>query len=443
MIPRPWSSFTTTCLRSVALMLAIGVAPAGVSAQDLSWSGFATAGHAHTVGLAGRYLRWIDNDGSFNTQSVLAGQVVATLSPQWSATVQLKAAPSDRSDSRWRLEPSWAFVAWRPRDEWLLRAGRMRTPLYLHSESLDVGESHDMARLPVEMYSIVPTNEFDGVSAIYSRPAPGAADAEISLESYAGRIDTTARFWLRDGVPGVTPAGAWFTQGEVRMFGLVGSWRSRGSTWRLGITDARTHAGPTGQVPRSVPFVAIGPGLGYYKVNDALPGPPLDTVSSLRNIITTFGAEQELGDGWRLAVELARNKQLRTELGSDTTGGYVAVFKQLERFTPYASWGRLISGQRQMQNYRQLKAVRLPDTIPGAAFINASQRFAAETIYATEQRTLALGSSWALPTGGKVKLEWARVNVGEVSRLIDTPPDSAGLRQARFDTWSFNYSLAF
>ena len=74
-----------------------------------------------------------------------------------------------------------------------LRAGRMRLPLYMYSESLDVGVAQDMARLPMEMYSIIPSNEYNGVSIGHTRATSLLPDGELAIEAYGGRIGTTAR----------------------------------------------------------------------------------------------------------------------------------------------------------------------------------------------------------------------------------------------------------
>ena len=424
-------------------VLALWAAALPAAALDLSWSGFATLGYARSGDAPGRYLRWIDADGTFNTESVLAGQLDARLSPQWSATVQLKAAPSEESDSRWALRPAWAFVAWRPNDEWLLRAGRMRVPLYLNSESLDIGVAHDMARLPVEMYSIVPSNDFNGLAGAYSRPTAWLADGELAVEAYAGRIGSTVRFWHRDGLPPQVPAGADFRKVDVQVFGLVATLRSPRTTLRLGLHDARTEQADGKGTPVAYPFVPIAPGLGYYRVDEALPGPPIATVGRIRNIVTTLGAEHRFGEGWRMSAELARGKQQRTELGSDTLGGYVAVFKEIDRFTPYASYGRLKTGATHMDSYRRLSSSQLPPFVPGAAQINAAQRLAAESIYVANQDTWALGTAWRTPLGGTLKLEHARTRIGEVTRLVDTPAGQPTPQHQSFGTWTVNYSLAF
>lgn len=341
----------------LAAALVLGGAALPACALDLSWSGFATLGYAHSSGVPGRYLRWIDDGGTFKSETVAALQLDARVTPELSATLQLRAAPSDRSDSRWQLKPSWGFVAWRPNDEWLLRAGRMRVPLYLHSESLDIGVGHDMARLPVEMYSIAPSNDFDGAFVTYSRPVSWLEQGELSIEAYHGNFKPYARLWRRDGLPPQLPAGAEFRKIDVQLGGGVATLRNPHTTLRLALVVASAAQVDGTPLPASLPFVQIAPRLGYYRVNEALPGPPIPSVGRLRNVITTLGAEHRFDGGWRVAAELARGKQHRTELGSDTLGGYLAVFKDIDRFTPYASWGRLSTNSRQMDIYRKLMAV--------------------------------------------------------------------------------------
>lgn len=425
------------------VLLAGLVASSPARAQDIAWSGFATLGYARSDDAPGRYLRWIDDDGTFNADSLAALQADWRIHPRWSATVQLKASPSEKSDRQWQLRPAWAFLAWRPDDAWLVRGGRMRLPLYLYSESLDVGVAQDMARLPVEMYSIIPSNEYDGISIGHSRPTGLLPDGELALEAYGGRIGTTARFWLRDGAPPQVPAGERYVSVNVATFGLITTLRNPRTTLRLGVHVARTARLGDERTPVDYPFVAVGPGLGFYKVDDALPGPPIDTVARIRNVITTLGAEQQLGGGWRVAAELARNQQFRTRLGSNTLGGYVTVFREMGAFTPYASVGRLRTMDPQMQRYRQLIGTQLPPVLPGAAQINAGQRIAAESIYIANQTSWALGMAWHAPWGGSLKLEHASTRIGETTRLVDTPAGQPTPERQRFGTWRLSYSVAY
>lgn len=426
-----------------AALMAV-TAQSATAAVDYSLSGYATLGWSRTSGLdAGRYMRFIDEDGTLKSGSVLAGQLDVRLTPALSAALQVKLAPDIKSDHGTRLSTAWAFLAWRPNNDWLLRAGRMRVPLYLHSESLDVGVAYDMARLPVEMYSVVPSNEFDGLSAAYTRPVAWLGGSELSVDAYGGSIKTAARFWYRDGAPPMVPAGAGFRDVDVQLLGAVLSLRSDSTTLRLSVNQARTKPTDGSLLPVRLPFVQIAPGLGYYRISEALPGPPIPTVDRLKNLVVTAGVDHEFRSGWRVLAEVARNRQFDTEAGANTTGGYIALSRQLGNFIPYASYGVLRTNETQLDLYRRLLAVQLPGFIPGAAQINASQRVFAEAIYVAEQSTFALGTAWQAPWGGKFKFEWARTNVGEVTRLLDTPAGQEPLRDAGFSTWTVSYSLAF
>lgn len=422
--------------------LAAGLQLTGLPAQavDLSWSGFGTLGYAQT-NRPYTYQRFLRDEGSFERDTVLGGQVDAQFTPQWSATVQVTLAPSVRNDKGWSFEPTWAFVAWRPEDDWLLRVGRLRLPFYLHSESLDVGQTHDMVRLPTEMYSIVPTNFYDGLS-LTKTWAHGDA-GEVSLDLYHGQANSTARLWNRDGLPPVLPAGANFVGIKARSTGLVLTWREPNLTLRAGAHYTRARPANGQPWVTSPPYVTLAPGLGYYQVDAALPGPGVSTVSAFHNTILTLGAEHTFGDGWTVAGELARNIQHDIELGSDTLGGYLMVSRRVGHFTPYTSVSALRSPKGAREWVDRLTNQPLPAFIPGADMINAAQRAAAEGTYTTDQRSFAVGSSYNLTPSSKLKAEWMRTRVGLVSRMVDTPAGSPTIRDTHIDVLSINYNFVF
>lgn len=416
---------------------ALPVAPA--AAQEFTVSGFGTAGYA----ISNRpynYQRSVNETGTFDRDSVFGLQGDLRLNPQWSATVQMKAAQSIAKDGRWDLIPAWAFVAWRPADDWLLRAGKLRLPLYLHSEALDVGVAYDVARLPDEMYSIAPTNDFNGLTVNKSW---FVGDNDLSLDTFAGGVTLKARYWTRDGWPPVVEAGAQFVEVRTRVQGAVLSFRNATGIWRAGVHRAQVNQTNGNEIPVRFPFVNLGNGLGYYKVDGAMPGPPIESTRSITNYVITLGVEQEFAPGWRVAAEFARDIQRKTEVASDTTGGYVALFHSIGRATPYLSYGVLRSGGSQTDWYRRLTENPLPSYLPGATQINAAQRLQAESIWALDQRTVAIGSSYGIDDHQKLKLEWARTHVGRVSRLVDAMPGRPVPHDTHIDVFSASYNFSF
>lgn len=427
--------------RLLPLLLALGTA--SVLAQDLSVSGFGTLGWAQS-NRDFRYQRFVDDGGSARRDTLIGLQGDLRMTPQWSATLQLKLASSLHSDTRWDLKPAWAFVAWRPGDDWLLRAGRMRVPLYLHSESLDVGVSYDLARLPAEMYSIVPSSDFNGASLTRTWSLDGG---DLSLDTYAGRIGTTACFWLRDGLPPVQPAGARFEDVSVASRGLVLTWRAVDATWRLGLHRTRTTRDNGKTLPVRYPFVDLQipgmPGVGYYQLDDSMGPLQVEQSEGVSNTVMTAGFDTPLAPGWRLSGEYARMRQSGSELGSESDGGYLALMHNVGRLTPYVSVSRIRSSDTVLGWNRRLSTTTLPAFVPGAARINGAMQMAAETGYAIDQRSWALGASYAIDGRQKLKLEYQRSHIGQVSRLVDSPPGQAPVSDSALGVWTLNYSFSF
>lgn len=414
-------------------------ATCAASAQDFSWSAYGTVGYARS-NRDYHYLRHIDKEGTFATDTLLGAQGDVRFTPQWSATVQLKLAQSLKADDSWSLTPAWAFLAWRPADDWLVRAGKMRVPAYLYSESMQNGVTYDMARLPVEMYGLVPSTDFVGLSAAKTW---NIGARELTAEAYHGSIDTTVRAWLRDGAPPFSEAGANFLGVRVTSTGLVLSLRSPEGLLRAGFHQTRLKPKNGMRFPSYYPFVQIAPGVGYYQVNDALPGPGVPGTEHIHNTVYTLGVDHEILPGWRVAAEFERTIQRDTQVGIDGRGGYVALFHSIGRFTPYASWARMKSSEGVLDwNYR-LQNTLLPPIVPGAAQINAAMRVASEYGYAIDQTTLALGTSFSIDAHQKLKAEWAVTRIGRASRFVDVAPGTQSPRNTSIGVFSINYNFSF
>jgi hypothetical protein len=174
-----------------------------------------------------------------------------------------------------------------------------------------------------------------------------------------------------------------------------------------------------------------------------MPGPGAPAVDGLHNTIWTVGLEQSIAPGWRIAAEFARNVQSDTEVGSDSRGGYVALLHPIGKATPYVSWGRLRSSEGTIGWNERLTQNPLPPYIPGADQLNAAQRVAGESGYAVDQTSTALGASYAIDAGQKIKFEWLHTRIGRVSRFVDTPAGQETPRHTTIETFSVNYNFSF
>ena len=430
-------------LPTLALAAAAAGAVLPAAAQELSWSTYGTLAYARSD-RDFHYLRSIDRSGSASRDTVLGLQGDLRLSPQWAATAQLKLEPSSKADARWALKPAWAFLAWRPDDDWMLRAGRLRLPIYLHSEAMDVGQSHDMARLPAELYTVVPVPDYEGGNVSRGWVLDGGGtERELTVEAFGGRARSTARFWLRDGLPPQLPAGAVFWPVRVQLGGLAVTLRQPDLLLRSSLTRTALHRTDGQGMAVDYPYVALAPGLGYYQVSDALPGPGVVSRARIHNTLFSIGAEWSLGQGWRVTGEFVRDVQHDTVFGADATAGYLALFRQLDRLTPYVSVARRSSRQAGFDWHQRLLANPLPASVPGAATINAAQRVAAETHWLTDQASVALGAAYALTPAVKLKAEWLHTRIGQLSQLVDTPPGAQTPGRTCVNVWSVNLNYAF
>ncbi len=420
---------------ALALVWALTSA-ASVAAEGLALSGFGTLGWARSD-RPYAYQRFVDDGGSWSRDTRFGLQADWSLPNAFSLTLQGRLAPSLSKESAWDLTSTWAFIGWRPTNEWLLRAGKLRVPLYMHSEVLDVNHALPVARLPVEVYSVSPSDDFWGLYVTHTSPW---RDGDLSIEGILGTGKTMARQWLSEGVPPFVSPGPLYAQVKPSVVGLVGTYSQPKLTLRAAGFVAHTRSGDGSPLPVRPVFQATGPGQGFYLTP---PSTLVPTTNFIRNTFLIVGADWRLSDGWRISGEVLRNWQGRTDVGSDNTAGYVAVSKSFPSFTPYVALSGISTGRTQRDLWRKLTEPTLPPTALGAGLLNASQRALAESsIYMAQQRTLAVGGTWPLEGNRSIKLEWARTFVGEASRLVDAPAGQP-VRRTQIDVISVSYSFTF
>jgi hypothetical protein len=408
------------------------------AAIDFSASGFGTVGYARSDQSYG-YQRFIDDSGTFWRDSVAGLQVDARFADRFGATAQFKLAPAANSDSEFKGTVSWAFLSWRPTNDWLVRAGKQRIPLYLYSETVDIGVTYDFARLPTEMYSIISTNELTGFSI---NKTWAAGIGEISLDGYWGKGTADYRYWARDNVPPIQTPGAVFWPENLTAWGIVLSYKSAEDTYRIGANRAigRWKSGQSFAV--TFPFVPLAPGIGYYQVDDSLPGPGKPTVASLTGTAVTLGADIGLGAGFRAIGEFASTTIPGTDISQASTRGYLSLLKQTDQWTPYVMYSFLRSQSVTRNLYLDVNYNTVPDFIPGAALINESQRLGADPFPVWDQHSWAIGTSYAFSATSKLKAEYLRTHIGQMSALVDAPP-GGNVRDQNINVFSLNYNFVF
>lgn len=100
----------------------------------------------------------IGQSPTFTEDTLGAVQFVASINDALSFTAQF--VSEGRND--YFVETDWLFVDWRINDHWDIKVGRVRIPLYMHSQYLKVGYAYPWTRPPLEVYR-VNISDFNGV----------------------------------------------------------------------------------------------------------------------------------------------------------------------------------------------------------------------------------------------------------------------------------------
>ena len=370
----------------LAAALSAWSAAAPLQAADIDWSAFGTIGYARTD-RSYVYERFLDSKGTMKRDSLLGLQGTLGLSPRWSLTVQARLAPSISFDNRWEATLPWAFVSYRAANDLLLRAGKLRMPMYLFSENMDVGASYAVLRMPTEVYSTAPTTDFTGAS--FSKT--WYADlGDLVLDGYAGHTR-------------LTPRGGAFDL-HTHSTGLVLSLHRDDDTYRFGVQRALIGIDKAG--------MASGTAADFGAAPPDAPAAsePLGGGHDYDTRVYLLGADVGICRNLRLISEYARRHAVNAVTPKNSQGAYVTLAYTAGDWTPYATVARLMTDQAARQE--------------SSAF--------------DDQDSLAAGLSYLVTPTSRLKAEWMRVRFGADSSMIDG--GGAGARP--MNVFSLTYSFS-
>ncbi|MEM9101910.1 MAG: hypothetical protein AAGB12_06270 [Pseudomonadota bacterium] len=111
-----------------------------------------------------QYFSFQDGDVNFDNLTKFGFQANAEIDENISITGQF----ISRGESDYDTALTWAYASYRFNDAFTLRAGRLRVPLYMYSDFLDVGYAYPWIRPPAETYAISPFEGIDGVDLIHT-----------------------------------------------------------------------------------------------------------------------------------------------------------------------------------------------------------------------------------------------------------------------------------
>ena len=403
-------------MRSRFSLVALAVAaalPSLASAVDFSYSGFSTAAYGQTdtddasVGYAAQ-PGGIDSSGNFETDSKVGVQVTAKFNDLISATVQGVAYADMTGD--WEPHLDWAYVRLNALRNLSFRAGYLRAPTFMYSDSVFVGYSNVWVRPPLEVYNLSPVYQMRGVDATW-RTTVGPV--QVSLNPYYG-----------DGEVDV-PSG---TIDVPEWMGLAATAEHGSFLVRAGYSEVKLGGGTKS---------------------------PLDAVTSaLRNIPSSFcgacsveadrlsidgaiihnlnlGAQYDDGKNF-VAAEVAQSRT-QNYLIAAKTGGYATYGRRFGNLMPYATYAQL---RRDTETHSNA----IPAVGPLAALNGAVNATLAAG--AGDQNSYGVGVRYELPSfsvlkGSLVKLQLDHIDTKDTNGMLNAvQPDfdgSLNMISASFD----------
>lgn len=410
--------------------------------SNFSYSGFGTLGGAISD-QDFSYQRQLTDGGTLSRDSVLGVQFELNLTPAWSLTTQLREAAAFDDDNRWKSSLTWAFLSWRQNNDVLLRLGKLRLPLMLYSANSDVGNSFDFARLPIEIYSLLPTTDVTGLSFTKTWLDE---QREWTLEGYIGRGYSDWRvFWRKGIMPSYIPCEETYAHVKMDIAGAVALLHTPSTNWRFAIHHGELAAASDG-VPDDmvlIPFPApIGPDVSYRIEVDGSYIPMIFTENTLDMDVMTLGVDFTLPQHFQLISEIARRRTSNHLLGQNVDAAYLALLKHVGRWTPYVYWAGIRSNQYALGLATAMNNGVVPASIPDAQALTNSQRIGADTINAFDQYSVAVGTSYRLSPTSNLKAEWLHTRTGAISSFVDSPSgESSGGRQINAFSLSYNFTF--
>jgi predicted porin len=401
-------------LSAVALSLTVGCCgiahassdadePASLSAAPptFSFGGFGTFGFVHSSRHDGDFAAstfkpngaGFSHDWSSDVDSLIAAQITANFTRQWSAVVQV--VSQQNAGNSYKPAVEWANVKFQANDALDVRLGRTPLPAFMVTDTRMLGYANPWVRPPVELYALVPVTQNDGIDASY-RNIWGAGTNTVHLT--VGRSNSD--FPLYAG------AGSSSVRGR-RQFVLTDLYERGFASVRVNYSTA--HVTIDGFNPLFASFDAFGPqGVAIadrFSFHDR-------TVS-----FYSVGASYDPQD-WFVMAEWGH---INTgPFTGDNTGWYATGGYRFHTLTPYVTYSRASTSTSRTNP--GLTVANLPPAA-AATQLNGILASALETI--RSQHTVSLGARWDFVrnVAAKVQFDHTLVDAGSDAQVRNLQPN--------------------
>lgn len=293
-----------------------------------------------------------DTDVDFSKGSKLGLQGTFLLTEQTKVVAQLVA----RGEDNWDSEMEWAFLSHDFDNGFTARIGRLRLPLFMYSDYLDVGYAQPWATPPSEVYDAVPVTSYNGVDGVYNIDL---GETLLTLQASYGEAsnssDTLNADFSYDNIMGVSALISY-------------------ENWAVRTTYFETKL--------SSETIAI----------EGLPAQPFTKFDNNKGKFAGVGLSYD--DGQFLAI----SEYTLTEVEgtySDTKAGYLTLGYRVNAFTPYVS-------------YAFLKTTDNSDRAPKAA--NDLPNIVAGSLFNWQRDTYSIGTRYDLGANLSLKADVSYTN---------------------------------
>lgn len=354
--------------------------------DNLQLSGFASFGAGRINRSDLPFLNYSEKL-SFRSDTVIGGQAQYKISNRWSVTGQVVSRGFTFDDND-KFDPvlEWLFIRYQWSSTTRFRIGRMRTPFYLLSDSLEIGYSYPWVRPPVDVYSFLlsPISNFNGVDFSTNFDI---GDADLELQLFAGNAEGEYLDFDIDISP-ITGAN------------FISIWDD--ITLRYGITLAYTDAASKALTKFSRNydfFLAVHPTFREIRDSHQTEGEWFQYHS--------LGLQWDI-DSWSISSETYAIVGPDKDFANDAKGWYISISKQIYDFSPYIVLGyyKNVFSDDIAEQIEHSKLL-VPEGVPGLASLDALRNRNLQIIDTFDEKgkTYTAGIRYDFHSNAAVKIE--------------------------------------